>query len=487
MDGSQFDTKEESITYLESMEEFLPRCTYQIDPNDAVLLLRDPLLRASSSATNDSDRTLIEDCVKRLHECEKLVESTGISSSSSGRRLLKEEFAFVNKFVADCEAVLKTKFTDDRTWGSNVPEALVLKDMLGALPLANISGDEKFQVRGTNYLIDGTKVPAGPPLFFLRGLQVIEQPKGSAAAGHVAKQDWCGFPKTYDQYNEWLILNYMVPGTTHVNVVCLFSASREALEVINSIAHTPTQSHRKSVSRKHTHPLDSPQSTLASSKKTPAWANSLLRFYTGDNAYRNRTFKLFPRMVKASWAIQAAVGTKPALIGNKKLELKYYRGPGYLEVDIDLSSSTIATHILGMVRGVSKSMVVDLGVSLEGTTEDELPEAILGQARFDRVDLDSAVPLVRSAGTAANASSSGARSASSGSIFSFGWGGSSSTEVLQAVSASSVAVVEESVEVGALLSSDIFNETPAQKLRCALAAGVSASSRVISDISTVEK
>jgi len=437
MDGGQFDTKEEATKHLESMEEFLPSCTYQIDPNDAVLLLRDPLLRASSSATNDSDRTLIEGCVKRLHECEKLVESTMITSSFPGRRLLKEEFAFVNKFVADSEVVLKTKFTDHRTWGSNVPEALVLKDMLGALPLTSISGDEKFQVRGTNYLVDGKKVPAGPPLFFLRGLQVIEQPKGSAAAGHVALQDWCGFPKTYDQYNEWLILNYMVPGATHVNVVCLFTASREALEVINSIgasqitetnaraehsehaqpqthvhtpgpphhtqhphphlhspAHTPTQSRRKSISKKHPHPLDSPQSSLYSPKKMPSWANSLLRFYTGDDAYRNRTFKLFPRMVKASWAIQAAVGTKPALIGNKKLELKYYRGPGYLEVDIDLSSSTIATHILGMVRGVSKSMVVDLGVGLEGTTEDELPEAILGQARFNRVDLDSGAPLL---------------------------------------------------------------------------------------------
>ena len=97
----------------------------------------------------------------------------------------------------------------------------------------------------------------------------------------------------------------------------------------------------------------------------PSWANSLLRFYSGDDAYRNRTFKLFPRMVKASWAIQAAVGTKPALIGNKKLELKYYRGPGYLEVDIDLSSSTIATHILGMVSELLICVVV-LKISLRG-------------------------------------------------------------------------------------------------------------------------
>ena len=158
MDGGQFDTIEEATKHLESMEDFLPNCNYQIDPNDAVLLLRAPLLRASSAATNDSDRTLLEDCVKRLHECEKLVESTRITSSFPGRRLLKEEFAFVNKFVADSEAVLKARFTDDRTWGSNVPEALVLKDMLGAQPLTSISGDEKFQVRGTNYLVDSKKV-----------------------------------------------------------------------------------------------------------------------------------------------------------------------------------------------------------------------------------------------------------------------------------------------------------------------------------------
>jgi len=76
-------------------------------------------------------------------------------------------------------------------------------------------------------------------------------------------------------------------------------------------------------------------------------------------------------------------------------------------------------------------MVVDLGVGLEGTTEDELPEAILGQARFDRVDLDSAVPLL-----GAGVGSSGARSVaqgstSSGSIFSFGWGSSVSTAAPQ--------------------------------------------------------
>lgn len=45
------------------------------------------------------------------------------------------------------------------------------------------------------------------------------------------------------------------------------------------------------------------------------------------------------------------------------------------------------------VRGVSKSMVVDLGVGIEGIQEDELPEAILCQARFDHVDLDGGAPI----------------------------------------------------------------------------------------------
>lgn len=87
-----------------------------------------------------------------------------------------------------------------------------------------------------------------------------------------------------------------------------------------------------------------------------------------------------------------AVGQKPALTG-KKVSQHYYRGPGYFEIDVDLSSSAIATGILAMVRGVSKGMVVDLGVSIQGENEDELPEAVLCQTRFSRVDLEAAVSV----------------------------------------------------------------------------------------------
>lgn len=35
-------------------------------------------------------------------------------------------------------------------------------------------------------------------------------------------------------------------------------------------------------------------------------------------------------------------------------------------------------------------MVVDLGITIQGESEEELPEVILCQARFDHVDLEAA-------------------------------------------------------------------------------------------------
>lgn len=65
------------------------------------------------------------------------------------------------------------------------------------------------------------------------------------------------------------------------------------------------------------------------------------------------------------------------------------RGPGYFEVDVDVGSSSVAATVVGMVLGTTKSLVVDLGIVLEGHSSDELPEALLGTVRFDHVDMGS--------------------------------------------------------------------------------------------------
>ena len=41
------------------------------------------------------------------------------------------------------------------------------------------------------------------------------------------------------------------------------------------------------------------------------------------------------------------------------------RGPNYMEVDIDVASSSVARHVVGLVSGASKSVVVDMAILLQ--------------------------------------------------------------------------------------------------------------------------
>ena len=41
------------------------------------------------------------------------------------------------------------------------------------------------------------------------------------------------------------------------------------------------------------------------------------------------------------------------------------RGPTYMEVDIDVASSSVARHVVGLVSGASKSVVVDMAILLQ--------------------------------------------------------------------------------------------------------------------------
>ncbi len=43
------------------------------------------------------------------------------------------------------------------------------------------------------------------------------------------------------------------------------------------------------------------------------------------------------------------------------------RGPNYFEVDIDVSSSSVAKHVVGLVCGATKSVTVDLAILLQVT------------------------------------------------------------------------------------------------------------------------
>ncbi len=111
----------------------------------------------------------------------------------------------------------------------------------------------------------------------------------------------------------------------------------------------------------------------------------MAEFLEGSDAERNTRFKLIPSMVEGPRMISFAVGNKPVLLG-KKLTQRYWSGPGYLEVGIDIGSSIMASRTLGLVRDYSKNIVVELAVLIQGEEERELPEKVLGSLRCSRLD-----------------------------------------------------------------------------------------------------
>ena len=61
-------------------------------------------------------------------------------------------------------------------------------------------------------------------------------------------------------------------------------------------------------------------------------------------------------------------------------------GDNYFEIDIDVSSSVIANNTVGIALNSSKSIRVDMGITLQGEDESELPEVMLAAVTGVRVD-----------------------------------------------------------------------------------------------------
>ena len=63
------------------------------------------------------------------------------------------------------------------------------------------------------------------------------------------------------------------------------------------------------------------------------------------------------------------------------------RGANYFEVDVDVGSSRAANTVVGMVQGATTSMIIDMAVVLEGHSDEELPECLLGTVRFQHLNM----------------------------------------------------------------------------------------------------
>ncbi|KAL5547664.1 hypothetical protein UlMin_002895 [Ulmus minor] len=206
-----------------------------------------------------------------------------------------------------------------------------------------------FMIRGKTYLKDNSKVMGGDPLLKLLAVDWFKvDNKVDKIALH---------PKSLLQSESGkklpfvLVINLQVPAKPNYSMVLYYAAER------------------------------------------PPNKNSLLaKFANGTDMYRDARFKLIPSIAKGYWMVKRAVGTKACLLG-KAVTCNYLRQDNFLEIDVDIGSSSVARSVIGLVLGYVTSLVVDLAILIEAKEEAELPEYILGTVRLNSIRLDSAVHL----------------------------------------------------------------------------------------------
>ncbi|XP_044461274.1 protein ENHANCED DISEASE RESISTANCE 2-like [Mangifera indica] len=248
------------------------------------------------------------------------------------------DLAVQKKGYTDLQEAPKDDLTS-WSYGSSLQE-----DSNCNLPCSWSAGDPSaFLIRGENYLKDHRKIKAKGTLMQMVGADWIrsnerENDLGSRPGGLVQRYAERDGPEFF------FIVNFQVPGSAMYTLALYFMM------------------------------------------KTPIEDNPLLHsFVNGDDAFRNSRFKLIPYISKGSWIVKQSVGKSACLLG-QALEVNYSRGKNYLEAQVDAGSSTVARGVVSLVLGYLNNLVLEMAFLIQGNTEEELPEFLLGTCRLNHLD-----------------------------------------------------------------------------------------------------
>ncbi|XP_057798953.1 protein ENHANCED DISEASE RESISTANCE 2-like isoform X2 [Salvia miltiorrhiza] len=233
---------------------------------------------------------------------------------------------------------------EDNYYGTTLP-----KDANFNTPCSWAEADPtSFLVRGKTYLHDQKKIKANGTLMQMVGADWITSSKreddlAGRSGGIVTKYAVEGRSEFF------FVINIQVPGTTTCSLALYY------------MLKTPL-------------------------KETPL----LERFIDGDDAFRDSRFKLIPYISKGSWIVKQSVGRKACLVG-QALQMNYFRGKNYLELGIDIGSSTVARGVVGLVLGYLNNLVIEMAFLIQGNSPEELPEILVGTCRLNHLDAAKAV------------------------------------------------------------------------------------------------
>ena len=226
-----------------------------------------------------------------------------------------------------------------------------------------------FRVRGKNYLTDKHKINAGPSLFRLFAADIVEvdTPIMGGMCPHptervqlalererVAKAQ--GLPSDMPPYV--FVVNIAMPPWHMV-----FYYAVDDMSKIDGTDGTP------------------------SSKLCQQF------FFGDDDEFRHNTFKLIPCIIEGNFMVRKAVGSTPAIMGNK-IKQTYIKGDRYFELMIDTGSSSVGAGVIRICVGYAKMIVTDLAFLFEGYDESTLPEKVLGCMRLRNVEFGKKLRFV---------------------------------------------------------------------------------------------
>lgn len=280
-----------------------------------------------------------------LQDVEGQGEDDESEDEDDGQMASEETFIKENAITAASTNSSEVETVESLEWPT-FPSSVSRDDSDNSQNSWGIPNGNNFRVRSRQFPFDRSKIPAGESLMQLVSVDWFKYPE---RMDHLAKRKGCAAQVAAEKGLFTVLFNLQVPGSTHYSMVLYFVAKRSI-----------------------------PAGSL------------LQRFIDGDDGFRNNRLKLIPSVPKGSWIVRQSVGSTPCILG-KAVDCNYYRGKKYLEVDVDIGSSTVANGVLGLVFGVVATLVVDMAFLIQGNSMEELPERLIGTVRISRLELSKAV------------------------------------------------------------------------------------------------
>mmetsp|Transcript_18019 Transcript_18019/g.29533 ORF Transcript_18019/g.29533 Transcript_18019/m.29533 type:complete len:1072 (+) Transcript_18019:115-3330(+) len=227
-----------------------------------------------------------------------------------------------------------------------------------------------FRVRGKNYLDDKHKINAGSSLFRLFAADIVEvdTPIMGGMCPHPTERVQLALERERVAKAQGLPSD-MPPYVFVVNIVMppwhmVFYYAVDDMSKIDGTDGTP------------------------SSKLCQEF------FFGDDDEFRHNTFKLIPCIIEGNFMVRKAVGSTPAIMGNK-IKQTYVKGDRFFELIIDTGSSSVGAGVIRICVGYAKMIVTDLAFLFEGYDESTLPEKVLGCMRLKNVEFGKKLRFVK--------------------------------------------------------------------------------------------